>query len=59
MNGNFISVVLIVGGALALAVNLGLFEIDVVALMRTWWPLALIALGVALFLTPEAKNKKK
>lgn len=59
MKGNFLSIALVVVGALALAVNLGFFEIDVVALMHTWWPLALIALGVALFFTPEARNRKK
>jgi hypothetical protein len=52
MKGNFISLALIVIGALALAVNLDLLEIDLVKLLRTWWPLALIGIGIALFLTP-------
>jgi hypothetical protein len=58
MKGNFISVALIVIGAIALAVNLGWIEFDLVALLRKWWPLALIALGLALFLTPDAGGRK-
>ena len=47
MKGNFAAVALLVIGAVALAVNLDLFELDLVQLMRKWWPLALIAVGVA------------
>jgi hypothetical protein len=57
MKGNFISVALIVIGAIALAVNLGWIEFDLVALLRKWWPLALIALGLALFLTPAGRRR--
>ncbi len=57
MKGNFISLALVVVGALALAVNLDLLEIDLVALLRKWWPLALIALGLALYLTPGDDRK--
>ena len=53
MKGNFAAIALIVVGAIALGVNLDLFELDLVALIRKWWPLALIALGVGLFLTPD------
>jgi len=59
MRGNFVSVALIVIGAIALAVNLNLLEFDLVALMRKWWPLALIVVGVALFLTPDDGGRKK
>lgn len=58
MKGNFISLALIVIGALALAVNLDLLEIDLVKLLRTWWPLALIGIGVALFMTPGDGGRK-
>lgn len=58
MRGNFISVALIVIGALSLAVNLDLLEIDLVALLRKWWPLGLIGIGIALFLTPGDGGKK-
>lgn len=57
MKGNFVSAALLVVGALALAVNLDLLEIDLVALLRKWWPLGLIALGAALFFTPDDKPR--
>lgn len=53
MKGNFAAIALVVIGAVALGVNLDLFELDLVALIRKWWPLALIALGIGLFLTPD------
>jgi hypothetical protein len=59
MKGNFAAIVLVVVGALALAANLGLFQIDLLGLVRTWWPLGLILLGVGLFLTPDADGKKR
>jgi len=58
MKGNFVSIALIVIGAVALAVNLDLIEFDLVALLRKWWPLALIAVGAALFLTPDDGGRK-
>ena len=59
MKGNFAAVALLVIGAVALAVNLDLFELDLVQLMREWWPLALIAVGVSLFFTPGDDSRKK
>lgn len=58
MKGNFAAIALTVIGALALAVNLDLFELDIVALLRKWWPLALIAIGLALFFTPDDSGRK-
>ncbi|HJV93900.1 MAG TPA: DUF5668 domain-containing protein [Azonexus sp.] len=58
MKGNFAAVALLVIGALALAVNLDLLEIDLVQLLRKWWPLALIGLGIALYFTPGDGNRK-
>ena len=52
MKGNFTAIALILIGALALGVNLDLFEIDFVHLARTWWPVVLIALGASLLFTP-------
>ncbi len=57
MKGNFAAIALIVIGAIALGVNLELFELDFVALLRKWWPLALIAVGAALFFTPDDAKK--
>lgn len=59
MKGNFAATVLVFTGALALAMNLELVQLDLVALVRTWWPLALILLGVGLFFTPDANGKEK
>jgi len=58
MKGHFAAIALIVIGAVALGVNLDLFELDLVAMIRKWWPLALIALGVALFLTPDDRSRR-
>jgi hypothetical protein len=59
MKGNFAAIALTVIGVVALAVNLDLFELDIVALLRKWWPLALIAVGLALFLTPDDSGRKR
>ena len=56
MKGNFAAIVLIVIGAVALGVNLDLFDFDLIALLRKWWPLALIAVGLALFFTPGERG---
>lgn len=58
MKGNFAAIALVVIGAVALGVNLDLFELDLVALIRKWWPLVLIALGVGLFFTPDDSGRR-
>ncbi len=58
MKGNFAAIALTLIGALALAVNLDLIEFDLVTLLRKWWPLGLIALGVALYFTPDGERQK-
>ena len=57
MKGNFAAIALIVIGAIALGVNLELFELDIIAILRKWWPLALIAVRAALFFTPDDAKK--
>lgn len=59
MKGNFAAIVLVVVGVLALAVNLELMSIDLVQIVRTWWPLILILIGAALFFTPEPGDRKR
>ena len=59
MKGQFAAISLTLIGALALAVNLDLIEIDLVTLMRKWWPIGLIALGVALYFTPDDSGERK
>jgi len=58
MQGIFVALAQIVIGTLALAVNLDLLEIDLVALLRKWWPVVLIVLGVGLYLTPDEGGKR-
>ena len=58
MKGNFAAIVLTLIGVVALAVNLDLFQLDIVALLRKWWPLALIAVGLALFFTPGVASMR-
>lgn len=59
MKGHFAATALILIGAVALAVNLGWLVFDLVDVLRTWWPLLPIALGVALFLTPGEGGRKR
>jgi hypothetical protein len=59
MKGNFAAIALTIIGVVALAVNLDRLQLDIVALLRKWWPLALIGVGLALFLTPDDKGRKR
>jgi hypothetical protein len=59
MRGNFGALALIAIGGLALAGNLGLFDVDLGQLLRTWWPLLLIILGVGMFLAPGTDQPRK
>jgi hypothetical protein len=59
MRGNFAAIALVVMGGLALASNLGLFDADLGQLLRTWWPLLLIILGVGMFLAPGTEQRRK
>ena len=57
MKGNIAAIVLVVLGVFFLLTNLGLISISLRELLRVWWPVALIAVGVALFFTPGNKGK--
>ena len=59
MKGNFAAIALTLIGAVTLGVNLELFELDLVSLLKKWWPMALIAIGVALYFTPDDKPAKQ
>lgn len=48
MKGNVAAIVLIVFGVFFLLTNLGLVNVSLAELLKTWWPLILIALGVAM-----------
>lgn len=53
MKGNIAAIFLLACGLLALASNLELIQLDIVQVLRTWWPLLLIGVGMALFFTPK------
>jgi len=51
MKGNFAAIVLVCVGTFFLLTNLGYINVSLAALLRTWWPLILIAVGLSLFFT--------
>jgi len=55
MRGNFAAIFLIVIGSFFLLSNLGLIDISLREIFRTWWPLILIVVGISLFFTPGRK----
>lgn len=55
MKGNFAAIVLILIGVGFLLSNLGMLNFSVIEVLRVWWPAALIAVGLALFLMPRDK----
>jgi hypothetical protein len=57
MKGHIAAIVLVVLGVFFLLTNLGLISISLRELLRVWWPVALIAVGLALFFTPGEKKK--
>ena len=57
MRGNLAAIVLILAGGFMLLTNLGVIDISLRELLRTWWPLILIAVGVGLFFTPDRLKK--
>lgn len=57
MKGNLVSVALILVGVVALAINFGLLDVDFVGLIKKWWPLALVVLGIGLYFTPDDSRR--
>lgn len=57
MKGHIAAIVLVVLGVFFLLTNLGLISISLRELLRVWWPVVLIAVGLALFFTPGDKKK--
>ena len=62
MKGNVAAIVLIALGAFFLLTNLGLVNVSLAELLKTWWPLILIALGLAMIIkrtdTQSSDTKK-
>ena len=57
MRGNLAAIVLILAGSFMLLTNLGLIDISLRELLRTWWPLIRIAGGPSLALRPEGRRE--
>lgn len=57
MKGNVAAIAFIAFGAFFLLSNLGLINISLAELFKTWWPALLIAVGVAMFFAPADKKK--
>ena len=57
MKGNFGAIALVIIGVLILAHNLDLLELNVFQLLRVWWPLILILLGIGMFFTKDSHDK--
>jgi hypothetical protein len=55
MRGNVAAIVLVVLGCFFLANNLGWIDLSLWQLIRVWWPLILIVVGVSLLLSPREK----
>ena len=58
MRGNIAAIVLVLVGAFFLLNNLGLIHISLMELLRIWWPLILIGVGLMLFFTPDSRRHK-
>ena len=59
MRGNVFATILVVLGLYFLLGNLGFHSLNLWELLRVWWPLIPICIGVSLFFTPEPKIKSK
>lgn len=57
MKGNVAAIVLIGSGTFFLLNNLGLVNISLAELFKTWWPAILIVLGVVMFAVPNDRKK--
>jgi len=57
MKGNVAAIVLVSVGTFFLLSNLGLVSISLAELLKTWWPLILIAVGMSLFFTNNSGKK--
>lgn len=58
MRGNVAAVFLVLVGTFFLLSNLGWIDISLAQLVKTWWPLVLIGVGISLFFTPDKQKKE-
>ena len=59
MRGNVAAIVLILAGSFMLLTNLGVIDISLRELLRTWWPMILIVVGIGLFFTPDTPRSDR
>lgn len=57
MKGNVAAIVLVVLGVFFLLTNLGLINVSLREILRVWWPVVLIVVGLSLFFTPGSRRK--
>ena len=53
MKGNVAAIALIVFGTFFLLTNLGLINVSLADLFKTWWPAILVALGIRWLVWPR------
>jgi Domain of unknown function (DUF5668) len=58
MKGNVAAIVLVLVGAFFLLSNLGLINVSLMEVLKVWWPVILIAVGLGLFFTPDSRGRK-
>jgi hypothetical protein len=58
MKGNVAAIVLVLVGTFFLLTNLGIIHVSLIAVLKTWWPVILIIVGLGLFFTPDSRRKK-
>ena len=58
MRGHVAAIVLVLVGLFFLLNNLGLIDISLWELVRVWWPLVLIGVGLTLFFAPDSGRRK-
>lgn len=59
MKGNFAAIVLVLLGTFFLLNNLGMIDISLLHLLKIWWPLILIVVGVMLFFSPKREPENE
>ena len=57
MKGNLGAIVLVLVGIFFLLTNLGYVNVSLMQLLKTWWPVILIAVGVGMFVMPDSDKK--
>ena len=57
MRGNFAAIVLVLVGIFFLLTNLGYVNISLMQILKTWWPVILIAVGISMFVMPDSNRK--